>query len=201
MLTWRHLIVRHTLLLPLLLGVAPAVAQDNITPDPSLRLPRPPGTGLSPENKSFIEQAIGGANAAIAAGQLASRQADRDSVRRLGSEIAAEQQALRDALISLARDKNYQPSGTVPPALAPLEQIATATSKGDFDRQYLATQHQATNWLVAAYQSEMAATQDVDLRTFAATHLLPLRRHLDAIQKVAGDVGLQLEAPRNPPQY
>ena len=71
----------------------------------------------------------------------------------------------------------------------------------DLEVRDLTAQYQATSWLVAAYQTEMAATQDLELRTFSATHLLTLRRHLDAIQKAAAAVGLQLEAPRNPPQY
>jgi predicted outer membrane protein len=201
MATPRHALRGCTILLPLgLLAANPVYAQSNITPDSSLRLPAPPGAGLSVENRAFIDQAIGGATGVIEAGRLAGQKARSDTVRHLGSEIAADQQTIKDELTRLSEAKGYQPSGNVPAELAGLQALATV-GEADLDQHYLTAQYQASRWLFAAYQTEMAATQDLDLRTFTAAHALMLRKHLEKIEKAAGQAGLRLEAPRNAPQY
>ena len=197
----RRLLLACAIALPVGLLARTALSQDNIRPDPSLRLPRPDGAGLSPENRVFIDQAVGGATAMIETGRLAAQRAREDSVRRLGTEIAADQQALKDELARLARAKGYQPANRVPNELASLGQVGAAAGEAEFDRRYLTAQYQASRWLMAAYQNEMAATQDLELRTFTATQELTLRKHLETIQKAADLLGLRLEAPRNPPQY
>lgn len=196
-----HRLLASAISLLVSLPIGTALSQDNITPSPSLRLPRSDNTGLSHENRLFVEQALGGANAAIEAGRFAALQAQAEAVRHLARQIAAEQQAIKDELSRLSRAKGYQPTGNVPDELATLQRLPGTTGEAEIDQRYLNAQYHASRWLIAAYQNEMAATQDLDLRTFAGTRVLTLRQQLDAFQKVGNSVGLRLGAPSNPPQY
>jgi predicted outer membrane protein len=198
--TSRRLLLRGAAAFPFILYGAAAQAQDRITPDSSLRLPRQPGAGPSVEDRVFIDQAIGAANAAIKAGAAVERQARSDVVRRVGRDIAADQQATKAELTRLAYGKGIQPSGAAPKELTALSDIGGAAD-ADFDRRYLTAQYRASRWLTALYQNEMAATQDPEIRTFTAGRVLTLRKHLEAIEAAASSVGLRLEAPQNPPQY
>jgi putative membrane protein len=187
----------------LLLSAEAAFAQANLEPPSRLRLPQPPGTsGLSEDERRFIDHALAAASAMVDAGRLASQQAKNDGVRTLAGEIASDQQKLKDDLTRLAESKGYKQGNAAAPAeLAPLAQLAGKTGGGDFDRAYLTAQNQASRWLLGEYQTEMAHTQDLQLRTFAAERELLMRKHLDAIQKAAGAMGMQLEAPKTAPQY
>jgi predicted outer membrane protein len=184
-----------------LLLAGPVLAQSNITPESSLRLPEPAGSGLSVENQSFIDRALGAAATMTEAGRLAARSAHDESVRRLGGTIATDEQSAREQITQIANAKKYKPRQADSPELAPLEQLKSSGGDADFDRRYLTAQHQASRWLVSLYQTETASTQDLDLRTFAASHALMLRKHLDEIQNAAKTVGLRLEAPGSAPQY
>jgi putative membrane protein len=186
----------------LLFCVDGALAQANLQPDTTLRLPSPPGAGLTPDNKAFIDHALGAASAMIDAGRLASQQAESDAIRALAGELTADQQKIKDDLTRVADSKGYKSGDPAAPAeLAPLAQLGGKTGSGDFDRAYLTAQNQASRWLLGEYQTEMAHTQDLQLRTFAAERELLMRKHLDAIQKAAGSMGMQLEAPKTAPQY
>jgi predicted outer membrane protein len=186
----------------LLFCVDGALAQANLQPDTTLRLPSPPGTGLSADNKAFIDQALAAASATVEAGQLASRQAKNDAVRALAGDMASDQQKVKDSLTRLSESKGYKPGTPAAPAeVTPLARLSGASGSAEFDRTYLTAQNQATYWLTSVYQTEMAQTQDVQLRTFAAEQALMLRKHLDGMQKAAGAIGLKLEAPKSAPQY
>jgi putative membrane protein len=178
-----------------------ALAQANLMPDKTLRLPTPPGSGLSVENKAFVDQALAGASATIEAGRLAAQKARNAAIRDLAQGIAADQQKLRDDLTKLSEAKGYAPQrlATPPAELAALTRLQD--SSGDFDRQYLTAQYQADRWLYAVYQTEMAQTQDQQLRNFTAERELMLRKHLEGIQKAANALGLRLEVPKSAPQY
>ena len=103
--------------------------------------------------------------------------------------------------MQLAQAKGYKPGNVaMPPVLAPLQQLAGKTG-ADFDRAYLTAQSEASRWQLGEYQTEMAQTQDLQLRTFAAERELLIRKHLDEIKKAADAMGMQLQAPKNPPQY
>ncbi len=184
-----------------LFPTAAALAQANIKPDSTLRLPTPPGSELSVENKAFIDQALAAAAVEAAAGRLVAQKARNDGIRSLGAEIAGDQQALRDELTRLSEAKGYKPQdiGTIP-ELAGLRQLSQAAD-AEFDQRYLAAQHRASRWLFALYQTEMAATQDLQLRVFAAKRELLLRRHLESVQTAADAVGLRLDTPKTAPQY
>lgn len=198
----RKLLLLALAIPPLLFCVDGALAQANLQPDTTLRLPPPPGAGLSVDNKAFIDQALAAASATVDAGRLASRQAKNDAVRALAGEMTSDQQKLKDDLTGLAESKGYKPGTLASPAeVAPLTRLAGASGSADFDRAYLTAQSQATTWLTSVYQTEMAQTQDVQLRTFAAEQALMLRKHLDGIQRAAAAIGLQLEAPKSAPQY
>ena len=181
----------------------PVFAQDNIAPDTRLRLPQPPGAPLAPENRTFIDHALAGASASIAAGRLAAQKNANGPVHAVGEEIAADQQKLKDDLTQVAASKGYkpEPAAPSPPELRDLLHLTDAQAGGDFNQRYLTAQYQASRWLLGAYQTEMAQTQDLELRTFAAERELMLRKHLDAIQKAAGSVGIALSPPKSAPQY
>jgi predicted outer membrane protein len=199
----RKLLLLALALAGLVFGAGAVLAQADLEPDKRLRLPQPPGAvGLSVDEKTFIDHALAGASAIIDAGRLASQHAKNDAIRSLATEVASDQQKLRDDLTRLSESKGYKPeNATAPAELAPLTQLAGKTGSDDFDRAYLTAQNQASHWLLGAYQTEMAHTQDTQLRTFAADRELLMRKHLDAIQKVASAMGMQLERTKNAPQY
>ncbi|MBV8398222.1 MAG: DUF4142 domain-containing protein [Acetobacteraceae bacterium] len=186
----------------LLFAAEAAFAQANLQPDTRLRLPPVPGTsGLSEAERTFLDHAIAGASVMADAGQLASQHATNDAIRKLAGDIAIDQQKLEEQVVQLAQSKDYKPGdSTTPPELALLQQLAGKTG-ADFDRAYLTAQNQAGRWLLGEYQTEMAQTQDLQLRTFAAERELLLRKQVDAVQKAADAMGMTLEAPKNPPQY
>jgi predicted outer membrane protein len=196
--------MRTKLLLLLAVFALPAgsaLAQVNLMPDKTLRLPTPPGSGLSVENKAFVDQALTAASVTIEAGRLAAQKAQTGAVRDLARDIAADQQKLQDDLTKLSETKGYAPQSlaTPPAELAALTRLQGGS--GEFDRQYLTGQYQADRWLFAVYQTEMAQTQDQQLRNFAAERELMLRKHLEGIQKAADALGLRLEVPKSAPQY
>lgn len=180
-----------------------ALAQANLMPNTTLRLPSPAGSGLSVQNKAFVDQALAAASTSAEAGRLAAQKARSGAVRDLAREIATDQQMLNDDLTRLSASKGYEPQKLValPPELEALTRLQGSSGGTDFDRQYLIGQYQASRWLFAVYQTEMAQTQDVQLRTFAAARELMLRKHLEGIQRTADTVGLRLEAPKSAPQY
>jgi predicted outer membrane protein len=177
-----------------------ALGQENLKPETTLRLPPPPNAG-SPENKAFIDQALAAASATIEAGRLAAQKAKNGAVRDLAQGIAADQQKLQEDLTKLSQAKGYAPQKL---ATQQAELAALTRPQGgeaDFDRQYLTAQYQADRWQYAVYQTEMAHTQDLQLRDFSAERVLMIRKHLEGVQKAADPLSLRLEVPKSAPQY
>ena len=185
-----------------LLSEQPGLAQANIAPDTRLGLPQPPGSPLSPEDRTFIDGALAGAAAAIAAGRLAAQKTGKEPIRSVAEEIAADQQKLKDDLTRLAASKGYKQELVAPPSeLSGILHLSDTQAGTDFDQRYLTAQYQTSRWLLGTYQTEMAQTQDLQLRTFAAERELMLRKHLDALQKAADSIGVALARLKSAPQY
>ena len=69
-------------------------AQSNLVPGTRLRLP-PPGLGLTPDNKAFIDQALVAASTRAGAGRIAAQQTKSRAVRAAAEAITADPQKLR----------------------------------------------------------------------------------------------------------
>lgn len=186
----------------LMLTSAGALAQTNIRPDPTPRLPPQPGQGLALEDQQFITRALNLAEAEIEAGRLAAEKASAAPLKEFGQRVAAEHEKLRRSVEELAK-KNGVAVQEHPSRRwwqGELQRIR-GLSGPDFDREYLSWQLQTHLALVDLYQTQASHSAQTDLSRFAIISLNEIQRHFDQAKQLGAQHGVKIHTIRQPPQY
>jgi predicted outer membrane protein len=216
--------LRRTLLLataataaPAGLAVGKAVAQANITPDPTPRLPPQPGQGLPLEDARFLRNAAALSAAQAGAAALAAERASDEGTRRFAAGLAERHRRLVEQVRGLASARGVSADAPRPGEEEPgggpmagarqrLEALRTATgpsSGGDLNREFLAAQIEVHPALIELYQTEASHTTDRELGRFAITSLVGLQEDFAAAARLGERHGLRRPdgVLANPPQY
>jgi predicted outer membrane protein len=187
-------------ILPLL--AAPAAGQRSIVPDPLPRLPPQPSQGLPLKDVRFLEQATEYSTLQMEIGELAAENAADESVRRLGNEIAADHQQIKDTLTELAEGRAVEmPEHSSGDAWRRATDQLQEQSGEDFDRTFLDLQLRIGQDLVDLYQTQASHSPDTGLASFAITTLVRLQQHFATVQQLGAAHGLSADTVGQPPQY
>ncbi|MDE4914693.1 DUF4142 domain-containing protein [Methylobacterium sp. 092160098-2] len=191
----------HIPLLAVSLTSVAALAQNNIRPDTSPRVPPQAGQGLPLEDRQFLSRATNLSEAEVEAGKLAEKSSD-PAVRDFGRAIGAEHGKLRNAVGRLAQQNEgaVQPHPSREWWTTELQRIAGLTGE-EFDRSYLNWQLQTHLALVKIYQQQASNAAGTDLSKFAITTMNQLQRDFDQAKRLGAARGVAIETIKQPPQY
>jgi predicted outer membrane protein len=212
--------LRRTLLLAAAavpgLAAGDALAQANIRPDPTPRIPPQPGQGLPLEDVRFLRDAAALSAAEAEASRAAAERIGDEETRRLATSIAERHRRLAEQVQGFARTRGIsldaqgadQGGGAAggPPAQAKrrLDALrAAASGGGDPGREFLAAQIDVHPVLVEMYQVQSSHTTDRDLGRFAITALVGLQEDFGTAVRLGERQGLKPPTGllANPPQY
>jgi putative membrane protein len=167
------------------LSCAAAYAQQagnpgGLSPDtPGLDTAKPAADHSNSQDKLFVRQAALGNQAEVELGQLASKKAASDPVRKFAQHMVEDHGKSGDRLRKLGRDVN----ANIPQELDPEQQSVRAklekASGKEFDVQYLGSMiqdHQRTAGLLAW---EIGNGQSESLKKYAAETLPDVMEHLE----------------------
>lgn len=207
----------------LLVSGGPALAQANLRPDPTPRVPVPTAE-ITLEDRQFLETAFalsrGQAEIAGIARSKAQDQQITSLVQQLGDahqRLQAELKRLAEARrVDLAKADPFVPdeggpggaaSAVTAPAHAPGGDILQATKRladappQNFGQAYVETQLDLYDRLVDLYQTEAGNTPDRDLATFAITTLVDLQRQREDLRRLAAQYGVAVRREGQPWMY
>jgi putative membrane protein len=153
-----------------------------------------PGLALaaagSPDAHFYRSLAEGG-NAEVRLGNLAAQKAESQSVRDFAAMMVKDHSAANAQLRTLAASKNVAvPKGPGTVADAKIVELK-ALSGSTFDKSYVSNQISAHQSTVSLLQKEIDSGKDPDAKAFAHKVLPTVQSHLNAIEKIADQMGIK----------
>lgn len=186
----------------LLLAGSVALAQTNIRPDPTPRVPSQAGQGLPAEDQAFLSRASNLSAAQVELGKLAAQKGTDPGVNELGQNLVAEHEKLRQSLADLAKRSNAGvPAHESEAWWRGQTERLRGLSGQEFDREFVNLELQAGLALVSLYQVQASNTPQADLSKFAIVALLQIQKTFDRAKQLGGQFGLKVDTVRQPPQY
>ncbi len=142
--------------------------------------------GASPINdKLFAAAAAGAGMSEVALAQMAEQRGADAETKMFAKHMVADHGKANQELMALAATKGIP----LPSGLAVADQITAEILGGlrgeEFDREYAKQQLAAHLCAVTLFHAEATRGQDPELKAFAARTLPHLRKHLEAIHKIA----------------
>jgi putative membrane protein len=139
---------------------------------------------VSASDKKFINEAAIGGMMEVQAGQLAATNATNDRVKAFGNMMVQDHTNANNQLKALASSKNV----TIPDSMdakhrAHVDMLRKKTGK-DFDKAYMNMMVMDHNEDVSKFQMESKHATDADVKSFAATTLPVLQKHLDSAKAI-----------------
>jgi predicted outer membrane protein len=184
------------------LATGPALAQANLKPDTTPRLPPQAGQGLPFEDQQFLVRAANLSEAEAEAARLAIDKVSAGPVKEFAGHVAADHQKLREAAVSLAQKHQVK---VEPHASRATWQADLARLRGQngeaFERDFLQWQLQIHLSLVDLYQTEASNTPATELAQFAIVTLKEIQARFDEAKQLAAQRGITINTIRQPPQY
>jgi putative membrane protein len=143
----------------------------------------------SPDS-DFYKLAAEGGISEVELGTLAEDKATSQDVKDFAAMMVKDHGAADDKLKSLAASK-----GVDLPTSASIGEIATKAKlnvlSGDtFDKSYIKSQLKAHHEAIALFRKEASTGQDPDAKAFASATLPTLKKHMQAIRRVAAAAGI-----------
>lgn len=190
------------ILVACLLAASAALAQTNIKPDPTPRVPPQPGQGLPVEDLAFFSRASNLSAAQIELGRLAAQKGTDPAIKELGQSLVAEHEKMRQSLTDLAaRSKaEVKPHESEPWWRGQIERLKGLSGQ-EFDREFVNLELQAGLALVNLYQRQASNTPQAELARYAIIALVPIQRAFERARQLGGQFGLKVDTVRQPPQY
>lgn len=215
----------HSLLIAglLLMSAGPALAQANLRPDPTPRVPVP-GDEITLEDRQYLETAFALSRGQGEIARIAQPKAQDQPVAQLAQQLGAAHQRLQGQLrqlaearrVDLAKADPFVPdeggpggaaSAVTAPAHAPggeilqaAKRLADAPPQG-FGQAYVETQLDLYDRLVDLYQTEAGNTPDRELATFAITTLVELQGQREDVRRLAAQYGVAVRREGQPWMY
>ena len=184
------------------LACGPALAQANLKPDTTPRLPPQAGQGLPAEDQAFIVRAINLSEAEIEVTRLAVEKVPDGPLESLSEQLAADHQTLREAVTQLAQ--KHKVTIAPHPARADWQQDLQRfrTLGGEaFARDFLAWQLGIHLSLADLYQTQASNTAATELARFAIITLKQVQDRFEQVKQLAAPYGLTAATIKQPPQY
>ncbi len=130
-------------------------------------------------DKRFIKEAAQYSYAENEISRLAREQSRSDGVKHYAEIIIGGHKKLLDELHDIARDHNYTLSDDLTDKQKDTKDRLSKLEGTDFDVQYMSSEVQDHEAIVALFERGSKECQDKDLREFADRRLPALRGHLD----------------------
>lgn len=153
--------------------------------DPSVEPGRAgPASGLSPQERLFVEKAASAGFAEVAMGKLAQEKASNEQVEEFAEIMVRDHGEANEELEQLADNKGMklpgQPEAQHRQSMQHLEKLSGA----EFDRAYIRQMMNNHEIAIADYEQQSRQGQDIALKSFATKNLLILREHLRMAQTI-----------------
>jgi len=146
-----------------------------------------PAKARNPDQK-FAEEAALGGMAEVEAGRLAQTKATAALVKAFAQQMVADHSKANDQLKQLALGKGIMlPTGPDRSHARDLEK-AGKLQGAEFDREYMKMMVADHKKTVSLFEKEAKSGKDADLKSFAATMLPDLQKHLQMAQSTEAEV-------------
>jgi putative membrane protein len=187
-----------SVLLFAVLGMLAGAAQDqrNSTSgeDTEAQDSMPPKGQLSAADREFVRKASEGGKAEVELGELATRKASSDAVKKFGQRMVDDHTKANEQLETLAGKEGVTPP-TKPDAQQRREKgRLEKLSGGEFDREYMRLMVEDHTKDVDEFERESKDASDPGLRAFAADTLPTLKEHLSLAKSTAESAHTQTSA-------
>ena len=140
-------------------------------------------------NAQFIAEAAHGSHAEISTSQLAAQKATNPQVREFAQMMIQDHQASNQQLMQVAQQKGLdvpkRPDEMHVKEAANLKNL----SGSQFDQAYMSAQVADHAKMLSKYEDKAANAQDPDVRSFAASQVPILRRHLERARQINQSIG------------
>jgi len=146
-----------------------------------------PARARNPDQK-FVTEAASGGMAEIEAGKLAQSKASAAPVKTFAQQMIADHTKANDQLRQIAVAKGIT-LPTMPDSSHSHDLEKAGKLQGaDFDRGYMKMMVADHKKTVSLFEKEAKSGKDAELKSFAATMLPDLQKHLKMAQSTEGDV-------------
>lgn len=160
--------------------------------------------GAEPRNKlddrAFVKRASAINLAEIDFGNLASRRASTDAVKRYARHLVDDFTKANAQLVRLAGRTNLPVSVAMDPRQQEAFQRVSQLEGRDFDRMFLEALVKAHRETIVLFDTQARVGKEEALRAFAANHLAVLRLHLKTAQGVLDQLRDGRAAPKLQPR-
>jgi putative membrane protein len=141
-------------------------------------------TPPSQESIDFVTKAASGGMLEVQLGQLAQQKAKSQRVKDFGSMMVTDHSKANDELKSLAASNNVSiPSALLPPHQKHYDMMSKMTG-ADFDKHYMDMMVDDHKEDIGEFQKEANSSSNDVFKSFAATTLPTLQKHLDSAQAI-----------------
>jgi putative membrane protein len=151
-------------------------------------LAQQPSRDLSPQDRSFVQNAAIGGKAEVQLGKLAEQNAQSEQVKRFGQKMVQDHSAANQKLEAIAKMKGIE----LPQRLdAENQQALDRLSKmrgAEFDRAYMQDMVKDHNKDVNEFRKQAQGGKDPDVREFARQTLPTLQQHDQMAKNVNGSL-------------
>jgi putative membrane protein len=144
----------------------------------------------SDPDSAFYKNVAEAGIAEVDAGNLAAQKGTNQEVKDFGAMMVKDHSAANEKLKSLAASKNIDlPTSASVGEMA--EKAKLDVLSGDtFDKSYIKGQLADHRAVIKMFRKEIASGQDAEAKAFAQATLPTLRKHLQAAEKAASDLGI-----------
>ena len=136
----------------------------------------------------FASKAAIGGMAEVALGKLALTKTSSAKIKDFANMMVTDHGKANAELASIAKGKNITLPATVDAGHQVKMDSLSKLSGKDFDKAYVAAMIEGHQKTLALMQSEASSGSDADFKAFAAKTAPTVQMHLDAINKINGDM-------------
>lgn len=137
------------------------------------------------EDKAFVKDALQGGMAEVQLGQLAQQKGSSDDVKQFGAMMVTDHTKLGDAMKPVAQQLNVKvPDGPSKKDKQLMDKLQ-GMSGTDFDNAYIAAMVKDHKKDSADFKSEVAQTQNPQLKQLASQGQQVIDQHLAKIEQIA----------------
>ncbi|MGE0117819.1 MAG: DUF4142 domain-containing protein [Dongiaceae bacterium] len=141
-------------------------------------------TPLQQSDMEFVTNAVAAGHAEVELGKLATETARDAAVKQFGQRMVDDHTKAGDELAQIARQKNVEVSGELPPDANAAKDRLSGLSGSDFDREYMTMMVADHEKAVDLFTKYSEGGQDADFKQFAGKTLPTLREHLEEARRV-----------------
>ncbi len=152
-------------------------------------------TAPAMKDKIFLRGATTGCMVEVQLSELAQRKASGDDVKQFASLMVADHSRIIDILRASAEAQGVMLPNKIPPRERATYERLNALTGEEFDREYVTTLAADHHRNLREYRSELANTQDANLRSAVQDAASILHHHLVLADQIARSKGVQVSQP------